>query len=308
MICNKCGAEVNDSAKFCGSCGTAVVSKPSTPVHEEEQPKKFWQKTWFAIVMLFVLPPVGIALMWYNNLFGKWVRIGLSIVIGLAFISGMKDSKPTDSTGKNVVASSSSKSNKKIAQSEYSERISRVTGLSPEEANNVEKIFASIGITEPKLKVSKDYEGMGTTNKEYPKSKAFTIATKEESNDDMFWALINENKLIYVNYHGHVLFEEGKVLDNYQNYILSFDTKYKLYEFIQNVIKEASVNPRSVEFPSMSDWKFRRDKNNHNIIVSSYVESKNEYNALVRNKFRFVFKPDAKDWIEFTLDGQTYRK
>ncbi len=45
---------------------------------------KFYQKTWFIILMLFVLPPVGIILMWTGKKFNKIIRIILTVFFAFA--------------------------------------------------------------------------------------------------------------------------------------------------------------------------------------------------------------------------------
>ena len=136
MFCQHCGSELENGAKFCGNCGAPiasvaqndnvqqvnqgtpiaapVVDKP-TPVEgsvsldkDERQDtsvsvvpsrpvKKWWQKTWFAWVLLFVFPPIGIVLLWVNGIHGKIARVIISLIFALAFIGAVSDDKTPSS-------------------------------------------------------------------------------------------------------------------------------------------------------------------------------------------------------------------
>ena len=79
MFCSKCGKEIPDGSPFCSFCGAAqdkIAIASSEPVK-----KKFYQKTWFTWVMLLFLWPVGLYLLWKNNLYSKKTNIIISVVI-----------------------------------------------------------------------------------------------------------------------------------------------------------------------------------------------------------------------------------
>ena len=42
--------------------------------------KKWYYSTWFVILMLIMIPPVGIILMWTGARFPKPVRIGITLI------------------------------------------------------------------------------------------------------------------------------------------------------------------------------------------------------------------------------------
>ncbi len=80
MYCNKCGVEVNARDKRCWNCGTDL--EKITPVFHRpdiERRKKFWQKTWFSILMFFLFWPVGLVLLWKNKVGGE---VGRVILVG----------------------------------------------------------------------------------------------------------------------------------------------------------------------------------------------------------------------------------
>lgn len=62
----------------------------------------FFEKTWFAILMLFIFAPIGIFLIWKYDKFNKFARISLSVLFGLVFliavISTSSDDVATDTS------------------------------------------------------------------------------------------------------------------------------------------------------------------------------------------------------------------
>lgn len=73
MKCPNCGRE--QSGKYCKNCGTFLQELPN---------KKWYQKTWFTILMLIFFFPVGIVLMWMYR--EKWhiaVKIAISAFLML---------------------------------------------------------------------------------------------------------------------------------------------------------------------------------------------------------------------------------
>lgn len=149
MFCQHCGSEIENGAKFCGSCGAPVanavqneatpqanqvtpiaapVVEKATPIVEKntsdkvgmqdfpvsgvpsEPVKKWWQKTWFAWVMLFVFPPIGIGLLWVNGIHGKIARIIVSVIFGLAFIGAVSgDKTPSNTSQTNSTSATTTK-------------------------------------------------------------------------------------------------------------------------------------------------------------------------------------------------------
>ena len=46
--------------------------------------EKFYKKTWFTVLMLLVLPPIGLILMWINNKnWNKIIKIIITVILGL---------------------------------------------------------------------------------------------------------------------------------------------------------------------------------------------------------------------------------
>lgn len=50
--------------------------------------KKFYEKTWFVVLMLIVFWPVGVFLMWRYTEWNKPVKVAISVVAGIMLIYG----------------------------------------------------------------------------------------------------------------------------------------------------------------------------------------------------------------------------
>ena len=73
--------ELKEGASFCENCG-AKVEENTIGVQQEtiSDKKKFYQTTWFSILMIFIFAPVGIFFMWKNKIFKKSVRVIVTII------------------------------------------------------------------------------------------------------------------------------------------------------------------------------------------------------------------------------------
>jgi hypothetical protein len=91
MLCQKCGAGLNNDAEFCNSCGAPVARKPDPPVQTDTR------NPWQAVAFSFVVPGWG---QWYNGktvtglkFFGVFLILIISMYIAkfanIYFLSGM---------------------------------------------------------------------------------------------------------------------------------------------------------------------------------------------------------------------------
>ncbi|MCP8311666.1 MAG: zinc-ribbon domain-containing protein [Candidatus Methylarchaceae archaeon HK02M1] len=91
LYCEKCGAEIEEDAKFCSKCGTPVAGYRR---EERRGPECFgWERggqIWGTIAIGVFL--IGLAILWYLDIFwpGIIFLIGIMIIIGgiLPYIRG----------------------------------------------------------------------------------------------------------------------------------------------------------------------------------------------------------------------------
>lgn len=108
--CPDCGKEISDKATACIHCGCPMEHYISNEVRIEDEPiinksatdvkktdslsisiaetptKKFYQKTWFIVLMLIFVFPVGIFLLWKYKKFNSIGRIIISVLFSLNFL------------------------------------------------------------------------------------------------------------------------------------------------------------------------------------------------------------------------------
>ena len=64
---------------------------------------KFYEKTWFTVLMLLLFFPVGLFLMWKYQKFNKGARIIISVFFGLLLVSNMFDESEDNQPGTTAV-------------------------------------------------------------------------------------------------------------------------------------------------------------------------------------------------------------
>lgn len=132
MKCSKCGKKLKNDDMFCEHCGAKVektentVSQKATSNNKKNEKQKFYKKTWFVILMLIFVFPLGLFLMWKFTSWKKPVKIVVTILIALFLIFGIignsnkpqTDTKNTAKTEKTQDKNNSDKSEKQESSNE----------------------------------------------------------------------------------------------------------------------------------------------------------------------------------------------
>ena len=126
--------------------------------------------------------------------------------------------------------------------------------------------------------------------------------------------------MIKLNDGGPVFYRDGEVKTTYQEYIQEqgstaidnhdFDTYYII---ATGIVEDALKNPRSAKFPSSitNRDEIAMQRKDDIIAVSSHVDAKNSFNAMVRSKWIVQFKVIDKsqfsyDLIYLDIDGEKH--
>ena len=148
--------------------------------------KKFYEKTWFIILMLFLLAPVGIFLLFKYTTWNKTVKIILSVVFGMIFIVVIFSGGEKEPS-KEVLDSTES-----IEIQEKNESIQESTPEPKLEEESADDLDYMIDVTLDVMKES--FEGMGEVsfNKE---QKTFILDITDEAfkNDIEFLIIGNDD-------------------------------------------------------------------------------------------------------------------
>ncbi len=255
---------------------------------------KFYEKTWFMWLMLVFFFPVGLFLLWkYSAYSNKAKGIITCLIIGLLIFSNSTDEKAQpSSTGETVKQAT-------VKQSGVSKKITKHTGLTPEQANGVEAILSQCGVTE--IDTIKHDEILDNSYGEGGKGYRVKV------NYDI------ENLIVYISKEGNVdairwasqnLYKEGMVISKVSDFYLTIEEQSRLQFFCEEAVKNILKAPKTADFPSIADWKFSKDK--EKIIVQSHVDAQNSFGANLRSKFQFTFTPDGQTVKSLIFDGKKY--
>lgn len=85
MYCRYCGKELADNSAFCPNCGKRLEYQNFVP--QKENNDRFYKKTWFGLLMLFLFWPIGVYLIFKYR--SKTTRIIFGILICLLFIKAL---------------------------------------------------------------------------------------------------------------------------------------------------------------------------------------------------------------------------
>ncbi|MBQ9834394.1 MAG: hypothetical protein IJO33_04310 [Bacilli bacterium] len=157
--------------------------------------------------------------------------------------------------------------------------------ITQEQAQSIEDILEDVGVEKINA-VAKD-EGLDDYYLNGGTDKGYRIAYNgNDTNDTNNTIIINikedGNVLVIKMTMGAVLYENGQVLDNLFNYRIKVDEQSDYQYFAQQEIKKLSKSPSTAEFPSLSEWKFSKDKGE--VTLQAYVDSQNSYGATVRGR------------------------
>lgn len=97
-------------------------------------------------------------------------------------------------------------------------------------------------------------------------------------------------------------YEDGKILDNARDYVVTFKEKSDYNIRCMHVIKSLLVSPSTAKFPNILHWRFGKDKGI--LTVQSYVDSQNAYGAKIRSNFQFIIDTKVQKITSLIIDGQ----
>ena len=73
----------------------------------------------------------------------------------------------------------------------------------------------------------------------------------------------------------------------------------KAWIISQSFIKQKLISPSTANFP-LYDYSFSEPKSDKSIIIKSYVDSQNNFGAIVRKTFYINIKYNSGDWADPT--------
>jgi hypothetical protein len=202
----------------------------------------------------------------------------------------------SNSSSLNVASNTTKQSQgKKIEQDRFSKNISDVTGLPVEAANSLEKILITDMRFSDNFKIQHDK--MLDGYKDNQKTKGYRCADDGIVNVIIY---LTDNKITAIRHDNYDMFVDGKAVLGKYDFVIEHESD--LLTFAREDVKRFLKYPDSAEFGWYSDWKAA--KNPKEIIVQSWVESKNGFGNTVRQSFQLKYTPDGKQLTSVIIGNQ----
>lgn len=115
--------------------------------------EKFYQKTWFVILMIIFVFPVGLILMWYYKKFNNIARIIITVLFALALLSGLFGGESSDTANSSTETTENTENTTeanvdKMAMKEMDSQIWQVVTNAEERLNKLQSAVSAGNSTE----------------------------------------------------------------------------------------------------------------------------------------------------------------
>lgn len=296
MFCKNCGKEVKDGVGFCGFCGAPISA--TAPQQKSNPTKKWYQKTPIIILLIFAFFPLGLYLMWKYTDWSKAIKAVISAVVAIiALIAFIGDgTKPTATDSTTTTVSQTEKETVTTAEDKEVGAFTSISNLTNDEAKTIINDLKSVGVKEVE-KVSvvgnqSDAVGGASFNISY---KGYTVT------------LIVINKKTDSIYSGDItLFENGKVVNDINDYIFDTADEGKFIYYAEEYVKQCLISPSTAKFPGLvlerNEWKVSRKKDV--VTINSYVDSQNGFGAMLRSNFIIQISYSTNECLYLELNGE----
>lgn len=179
--------------------------------------------------------------------------------------------------------------------------IKRVVNVNNDEALAIEEVFKSIGVEEIENILAdedlNEYEGVG--------SKAYRVKASFNENNNIILYVSSDNKVICIRWADKDFYRDGKVLLNFNDYVMTYDEQWDYKDDAEKRIMSLLKSPSSAKFAAYDEWYFGKD--NGNVTVQAYVDSKNSFGAELRSKFQVKYDSN-KNVVSLIIDNVEYIK
>lgn len=317
MYCQNCGKQIPDNVVFCSHCGTRMQNSqptqqpvyPQSPVTNDDQPdppqkpaKKWYQKTPIIILALIFFFPIGLFLMWKYSGWKKAPKIIITVflaILTIGFIASGSDSEenPTlpNSESDIYAAQSTTPITTTTAEDKDASELTSISNLTTDEAKKILEDLKAVGFEHI------DNAVINSDQSNADVGASFTVSYNGYS----AILIVIERKTDYIVSGDIVLYKDGKVVNNINNYTISDAEKGEFIYYAKEFVKQGLKAPSTAEFPGtllgISDWKVSRNKDV--VTVQSYVDSQNGFGAMIRSNFAVQMSYSSKDCLYVVIDG-----
>lgn len=189
--------------------------------------------------------------------------------------------------------------------------VAGITGSSENSKNNTERIITEVAKTDKTQTqaILKALNAVGIDSIDRMKRDDMQSAGNEalyvlKSNGvDKIFVYTKDNIVTEIYFANQKLYAEGKALKNFKDYYFTNEQRQQICLTANNAVEACLKSPKSAEFPAWTEWKIGRD-DDRTIVVSSYVDAKNAFNATIRNNFSVRLTSDGKTPIQIIIGGK----
>jgi len=321
MYCQNCGQQIPDNVIFCSHCGARLQNlqpiqqpvytqtPPQPPVMNVAPPeppqkptKKWYQKTPIIILALILFFPAGLFLMWKYSGWNKAVKIIITVVLALLTIGIIAsdsdpegDSTPQNSESNIYATQSTTPVTTTTAEDKDASELTSISNLTTDEAKEILKDLKAVGFDHI------DNAVINSDQSNADSGASFTVSYNGYS----AILIVIERKTDYIVSGDIVLYKDGKVVNNINNYTISDAEKGEFIYYAKEYVEQGLKAPSTAEFPGtilgISDWKVSRNKDV--VTVQSYVDSQNGFGAMIRSNFAVQISYSSKTCLYLEIDG-----
>ena len=305
MYCPNCGQQNPENVQFCPNCG---ISQQNPHQQHTEHPQSFanhtppsqqknkwYQKTSAIILLLIVFFPVGLFLMWKHSNWSKVVKIIITVIIIILALFSLLGEDKTDSNNDTTTSTSASatiateqttEAPATIAENKNIAALTDISTLTAEEAKEIFDDLKAAGID------NIDSISIVGSQSDVDSGASFNVSYNGYSVN----LIVINRKTDYISSGDIVLFENGKVIDNINNYTISTSEKGSFIYNAKEYVLQGLKSPSTAEFPGtlleIGEWSVTRNKDV--VTVKSYVDSQNGFGAMIRSNFAVQMSYDSK--------------
>ena len=120
--------------------------------------------------------------------------------------------------------------------------------------------------------------------------------------DNIIVYLSSDMSVYLVRYADYDLYANGAVEATLQDYTMTISEMTDWQLSCEETVKEVLKAPSTAEFPSITEWAFKKEKNI--VTIQSYVDAQNGFGAQLRSQFQIIIDTDTNMIQSFIFDGQ----
>lgn len=297
--CQYCGAEIEKSLDYCPECGARLTAYRTIENTQNKKTSKedsvFFKiaKNPF-IIFLFCLfiPPVGIFFLWFHGRpKNKVIRIILTVF--LIFYALL------------LYVPSNNKSNKKEDEKQVAESVDEQENNTDQDDNDAvkESVTASFSdnlkevLDESVVESACDIleNQIGFSSLVFDSKMGDTDNYKIEADGkEIIMTASDKVYRIFIPDTEYVFYEDDSVkmtAKQYEDKQISYGDQSAYYIIAKTIVESALKNPSSAKFPSINTeaGSIAIERNGALVVVQSYVDAKNSFNAKVRSNWTAEF-------------------